>query len=69
MATKPNIDKATWNLLQAVKDYIGDKLVDAKKNQKILIDDAQLSQIINLVKIFADEGYNRAYNNFLKSIK
>ena len=68
MQTKDKIAKATWNIFQGTKDLVNKNIFAAIREGKIKIDQAATQQLLHLLGITIEEGFQRGYHVFDKEI-
>lgn len=69
MNSVDKISRETKVLLDSAKDTLAENLVSAVRNKNVLVDESQLSKLINIVNISIDESFQRALPVYQSSIK
>lgn len=69
MNTLDKITRDSRILIDCVKDTVTKNITSEVLNRKIALDENQLADILKIVEISCDEGYQKAYNVFQRTIK
>lgn len=69
MNTLDKITRDSRLLVNSAKDAISKNITSAVLDRKIELNERQLSEVLKIVELSCDEGYQRAYNVFQKTIK
>lgn len=61
---KHNLDKASWEMIEFLKETAKKNLVSAVNSDQLKIDQDVLPKLFSLLDASIAEGYNKSYNNF-----
>jgi hypothetical protein len=59
-----NLDKASWELVEVLKDTAKKNLLNAVKNDQLKLDQEILPKLFTLIDSSMSEGYNKSYKAF-----
>lgn len=65
---KEKLNRASWTLLQSIRDYTLTTVATAIQSGKIKIDQAQSKQLQELLNVALEAGYHRAAVGFIKEV-
>lgn len=61
---KHNLDKASWEMIEFLKETTKKNLILAVKSNQLKIDEEVLPKLFSLLDSSISEGYNKSYKNF-----
>ena len=61
---KHNLDKASWEMIEFLKETTKKNLILAVKSNQLKIDQEVLPKLFSLLDSSISEGYNKSYKNF-----
>lgn len=64
---RDQINKASWLLVEAIKDSVTANLAAAVQTKKLDVNNEQLSMLLNVVNASIEAGYHRANREFVRS--
>lgn len=68
MHPRDKVNKASWTLLQSVKDTVSQNLVQAARQGHFKIENAEMQKLMTLVSASVEEGYHKAMKSFMKEV-
>ena len=68
MKAKDKIAKASWILLEGVKDQAVNSLIQAVQTGHVKVEKDQLERLVQLVSTSIEAGYHKAFRTFEKTV-
>lgn len=65
---KEKLNRASWTLLQTIRDYTLSTVATAIQSGKIKVDQTQAKQLQDLLSVTLEAGYHRGAVGFLREI-
>jgi len=62
------ISKSSWALHETVKDTVANNIVLAVRSGQVAIEQSILERLLTIVSLSADEGYNKGFKSFARSV-
>jgi hypothetical protein len=65
---KEKLNRASWTLLQSIRDYTLTTIATAIQSGKFKLDQTQAKQLQDLLSISLEAGYHRAAPGFIREV-